>query len=458
MGNVRRDIFKNKRLSDAEIDQIRHEVNVDTAVESMRNMTEENTNNENCEPVVDAQNFNDNEIQELINDIRNSENVNLEADVTELFAEQYNHEIKHAHKEIVNQFSRTSHLELSDREPLPKLACGSKLNESIKVYNVALKEILSERECDLTSLNALVYSTAKATTAKVGVKVNMKKNYQVNKPPKWKVKIQKEIDLLRAEISILNEVSKGANLKTRKLRKIKRKYKISDEKALLSTKESLKQRTQVKAQRSRRFDKRDRFYRQNEIFQTDARKFYRQIGKGKIDVKEHPEVKEIEKFWNNICGSEKQFNHNAEWMERQKERTSEVDEQQWERIDSSELRVTLGKSQKWKSPGIDKIPNFGSTLLMRYMTILHFVSHMSCRIQKGRLNGLQKRQHISFQTPKQPYTPKTTDQLPAYQRHTNFYRQYSPTECTPSLSEIQFYHKSKKDAKGTRMDVKTSSL
>ena len=108
---------------------------------------------------------------------------------------------------------------------------------------------------------------------------------------------------------------------------------------------------QVKAQR-------DRFYRQNKIFQTDARKFYRQIGKRTIDVKEHPEVKEIEKFWNNIWVSEKQFNHKAEWMERQKERMNEVDEQQWEKIDCSELRVTLGKSQKWKSPGIDKIPNF----------------------------------------------------------------------------------------------------
>ena len=37
---------------------------------------------------------------------------------------------------------------------------------------------------------------------------------------------------------------------------------------------------------------------------------------------------------------------------------NEVDEQKWERIDSTELSVTLGKSQKWKSPGKDKIPSF----------------------------------------------------------------------------------------------------
>ena len=45
LGNVRRDIFKNKRLSDAEVDQIRHEVNVDTAVESMMDTTKENASN-----------------------------------------------------------------------------------------------------------------------------------------------------------------------------------------------------------------------------------------------------------------------------------------------------------------------------------------------------------------------------------------------------------------------------
>ena len=40
-----------------------------------------------------------------------------------------------------------------------------------------------------------------------------------------------------------------------------------------------KAKIQVKAQRERQFDKRDKFYRQNKIFQTDAKRFYREIGK-----------------------------------------------------------------------------------------------------------------------------------------------------------------------------------
>jgi len=87
--------------------------------------------------------------------------------------------------------------------------------------------------------------------------------------------MQKEIDFMRAEISILNEISTGVNVKTRLSRNIEKKYKISDENTLLIAKESLKQRMQVKAQRLRRLEKRDRFYRQNKVFQTNANKFYR---------------------------------------------------------------------------------------------------------------------------------------------------------------------------------------
>ena len=45
---------------------------------------------------------------------------------------------------------------------------------------------------------------------------------------------------------------------------------------------------QVKAQRERRFDKRNKFYGQNMIFQTDAKKFYREIGKKQVMAKETP--------------------------------------------------------------------------------------------------------------------------------------------------------------------------
>ena len=59
------------------------------------------------------------------------------------------------------------------------------------------------------------------------------------------------------------------------------------------TKERIKQKVQVRAQKIRRFEKRAKFYRQNKIFKTDAKKFYREMGKQPIKIKEPPSIKEI---------------------------------------------------------------------------------------------------------------------------------------------------------------------
>ena len=93
-----------------------------------------------------------------------------------------------------------------------------------------------------------------------------------------------------------------------------------DENSLLTAKETLKQKIQVKAQRLRRYDKRNRFYRQNKIFKIDAKTFYREFGKRTINIEEPPVDEEMTKFWNDIWGKEKDFNNEAEWIRREEER------------------------------------------------------------------------------------------------------------------------------------------
>ena len=102
----------------------------------------------------------------------------------------------------------------------------------------------------------------------------------------------------------------------------------------------------MKARRERRFNKRNKFYRQNKIFQTDAKKFYRE--KNHVVVKEIPPNDSIENFWNEIWGEEKACNMFASWIGNMVKGNEKVKEQEWQAL----------KSQKWKSPGIDKVPNF----------------------------------------------------------------------------------------------------
>ena len=54
---------------------------------------------------------------------------------------------------------------------------------------------------------------------------------------------------MRAELSILDEISKGTTVKTRKARKVRNRNHVTDENSLLTAKEMLKQKIEVKAQR-----------------------------------------------------------------------------------------------------------------------------------------------------------------------------------------------------------------
>ena len=48
----------------------------------------------------------------------------------------------------------------------------------------------------------------------------------------------------------------------------------------------------------------------------------------------------------------------ASWIGNMVKGNEKVKEQEWQNITVRELQTALNKSQKWKSPGIDKVPNF----------------------------------------------------------------------------------------------------
>ena len=55
------------------------------------------------------------------------------------------------------------------------------------------------------------------------------RNRTSHKQPAWKRKIQKKTEAFRGELSILEDLSKGINVKARKGRKINRKSKLQNE-------------------------------------------------------------------------------------------------------------------------------------------------------------------------------------------------------------------------------------
>ena len=259
---------------------------------------------------------------------------------------------------ILFELSIVKHQDMDNREQLPKIQINRTNLGKIDAYNDALAEILPEMKNDITNLNNLIYATAKAATKAMGIDLTRKRKNNRRSQPRWKMRISKEVESLRRELSILTELEKGINVRTRQGRNVRRKYDFSNSNDILIAKEILKQKISLKSQRLRRYDKRTKFYRQNKIFQTDAKKLYREIGNQKIEVSKPPDMKDVEEFWKTIWCGDKKFNENAQWLERERNKMNHIEQQQWEDICVEELKGTLKKSHNWKSPGKDRIPNF----------------------------------------------------------------------------------------------------
>ena len=79
---------------------------------------------------------------------------------------------------------------------------------------------------------------------------------------------------------------------------------------LTPLKGTLKQKTELKAQMMRRYEKRTN--RQNNTFKTDKKKFYKELGKSQVNIEKPLSKEEVETFWTSIWGTEKDYNEVAE--------------------------------------------------------------------------------------------------------------------------------------------------
>ena len=368
LANVRRYILNNNRLTNAEIVIIKECVKNDIRPEEpiaeeacdVDQTNNANGKNGNVGDIVEHDDDIERENQvvaehELVINAPEEELRDDEADNEETYSENEKIEIDMIKTEILQELASVERINLKEREHLPKFQLNKKNKKQIVLGNAALKKVIRMLTPDITQLNNLFYASAKTITSKCCVKKKGKKN--IHKKPRWREKIDKEIECLRGELSILTELQRGVNVKGRSAKKLKRKYQLNEGNTL-EVKETIKQKVQLKTQRVQRFEKRSKFYRQNNIFKSDAKRFYREVGKEPIKVEKIPEVEEIETFWKNIWSTEKGYNERAKWINNTESRNENVPEQEWVDITTDEVRYSLSKAHKWKSPGIDQVNNF----------------------------------------------------------------------------------------------------
>ena len=111
--------------------------------------------------------------------------------------------------------------------------------------NYTFESIVREMRVGMNEYNELVYPIAKVVTKLCSP--TRKRKVNARKRPSWKLKLEKEIEHLRGELSILSELERGINVKGKMCRELKKKYKFNEEN-ITRVKETLKQRMHFKAQ------------------------------------------------------------------------------------------------------------------------------------------------------------------------------------------------------------------
>ena len=87
----------------------------------------------------------------------------------------------------------------------------------------------------------------------------------------------------------------------------------------------LKKKLSASAKKIRRYEERELYYYQNTLFATNQKEFYRELdGRSSIPNKS-PDSQEASEFWSNIWSIPGNFNENASWFPKVKERLNEID-------------------------------------------------------------------------------------------------------------------------------------
>ena len=212
LANVRRDIIKKKRLTDAELESIRRKVRerLNQNDQKREDIDQQNTPSENIEEADETQ---------------GNQACERRASQDQQLDEMY----QSLSDEIQRRWEEIKHLNIEDRDPLPKITKDKTAKKLIRKGNQIIADIIDnyKETINITSINQLAYATAAVITESIGIKLKKPKQNK-RKQPKWKEKLEKDIQYKRSDLSVLSEMEKGSKVNQRQQRRMKQKYNIKE--------------------------------------------------------------------------------------------------------------------------------------------------------------------------------------------------------------------------------------
>ena len=304
--------------------------------------------------------------------------------------DDYEEQFKKVASDQVNGMFVKSLIEYKGMDPtkrpyIPKQGTSSKLASIVQELNDTVLPQYLEKVETFEDLHTLVYCAAVTAVQLNGAKIkdrNIAKNRE-EKVPRWRQRIKRKIEILRAELARMLQYQKGNPSKKlkRQAEGIENKYKMHsthDKPNLTSISiiDTLKQKITAYKWRLNRYTTCSRRKRENLQFESDERKFYRTLKKNVCNENQiPPKCEEVTRYWSSIWSNSVPYNQTSNWISEEIEDMLLVENMLTPEITVEEVRIVVNETHNWKAAGSDNIHNYWyKKLTCTHSHLAHFIN------------------------------------------------------------------------------------
>lgn len=315
-------------------------------------------------------------------------------------------------------------VEITSKPKISKLNTNKETSAMMKTIDETLDETFNN-STSLEELCHKVYCAAiMANTIQHTKTTNP--NHQQQKRPPWEERIERKIAKHRQVIGVIHSylnTDKPSKKLAKKAQSYARRKKLKkdDKEHLRMHMETMKQKIAALGSRMRRYHKRTRKHRENNLFSNNQKEFFKRLEEGHKNQREAPpNPAEMQKYWSNIWSKNEVHNKEASWIKTITEEQAGLDEMAPITITADNVSNTIRRMKNWTTPGIDHIHNY-------WWKTLKSTHRVLARLFQESLKNPGK-------IPKY-FTHGTTSMLPKNEELSDP-KNYRPITCLPSAYKI----------------------
>ena len=231
-----------------------------------------------------------------------------------------------------------------------------KVMAEVKLVDSLLGHLVSPN-MSITDVNQLLSVGSFMVADRLGL-IGKAKNKGGKEKPHWQRRLERSIGEWRKDLSRIEEIRKGIEVKRSIKDRLERKYELVGRGAM-AVSAFLKNKVQMASTKIRWYVGKCVARRQNNLFRNNQSQLYKELGgTANCGSNQTPDADEARTFWSSIWSADKEHDKSASWLGSIRESLSGVRRQENLVLRLDDVKAGIRKMANWKAPGPDGIRGF----------------------------------------------------------------------------------------------------